>query len=436
ADGMAVGTQVLGLGTVLAYYVGFAPPRVLRRAWQEPAIRAMLAEATEMVQLPDLHAIADRISERAVAATGGEGAAVGLWNEAEGVLTIRLAGGEESRMGPGEFIAGRAFAAQQAIFSSNPARDAPEHADMYRRSGIQAVAAAPITADDRRLGVLVVYAARPPVFSDDVLSLITILAEQAALVLRSHELLREAAQVRALAEVTRMKDDFLSVVAHDVRTPLTTILINAELLEQAIAGAGDARNARRAVSLRAEALRLKQLVEDYLDVVRAERGREPRLEDCDLAALVRTTIDAMGAGHQRVVLEAQGPVHGRFDPARIHQLVENLVANAMKYSGTGDPVEVRVWNDDGRASLSVADRGIGIPETDLPFLFERFHRGSNTDDRRYGGLGLGLYICRQIAEEHGGSITVSSRIGEGTTFVVAFSPMPAAAAAAEVRADA
>jgi signal transduction histidine kinase len=243
-----------------------------------------------------------------------------------------------------------------------------------------------------------------------------VISEQAAVVFRSHRLLQESASVRALAEVTRLKDDFLSVVAHDVRTPLTTILINAELLDQAMRG--DGRNAKRASALRTEALRLKQLVEDYLDVVRAEHGREVRREPHDLGELTREALDGIGDAAGRVNLSVEGPVRGDFDASRIQQLVQNLVSNALKYSERSDPVEVRVWAEEGKANLSVTDVGIGIPEADLSRLFERFHRGSNTDDRRFGGMGLGLYICRLIAEEHDGSISVSSRPDVGTTFVV------------------
>jgi signal transduction histidine kinase len=243
-----------------------------------------------------------------------------------------------------------------------------------------------------------------------------LIAEQAALVLRSHQLLREAAQVRAMAEMTRLKDDFLSVVAHDVRTPLTTILLNAELLEQTMDGGSP--NARRAGSLRTEALRLKQLVEDYLDVVRADEARAARREPADLVALVREAIDGMGEDVGRVSVGGDASVGGGYDGPRIHQLTQNLVSNALKYSEPGDPVEVTVRADGADAIIDVTDHGIGIPDDDQAMLFERFHRGQNTDDRRYGGLGLGLYICKQIAEEHGGSVSVTSRLGEGSTFSV------------------
>lgn len=421
SESIGLANQVVSLGLVTAYFVGFAPPAFLRRSWQEPTLRALLAEATQLVQLPDARAIGRRIEERAVAVTGGDGARVGLWDEASEVLVVEGPDGVR-HIPPGDFIAGRSFASQSPIYTARAERDAPEHADEYRATGIHAIAAAPITSGEHRLGVLVVYAARPPLFTDDVVALLELIAEQAALVLRSHQLLREAAQVRAMAEVTRLKDDFLSVVAHDVRTPLTTILLNAELLEQAMADGGP--NARRASSLRTEALRLKQLVEDYLDVVRADEARAARREPGDLVAIVRDAVAGMGQDVGPVSLDGDAVVDGSWDAGRIHQLVQNLVGNARKYSEADAPITVTVRADgadgaDGAgAILEVADRGIGIPEEDLERLFERFHRGQNTDDRRYGGLGLGLYICRQIAEEHGGSIAVASRIGEGSRFTV------------------
>jgi signal transduction histidine kinase len=410
---IGVVNQVLSLVLVLAYFVGFAPPAFLRRSWQEPTLRALLAEATQLVQLPDPRSIARRIEERAVAVTGADGARVGIWDEQAGVLIFDGPDGER-RIPPGDFIAGRSFQAQAPMFSSRAERDAPEHAAEYKATGIQAIAASPISSGDHRLGALVVYAARPPLFTDDVLALVGLIAEQAALVLRSHQLLREAAQVRAMAEMTRLKDDFLSVVAHDVRTPLTTILLNAELLERTMDGSST--NARRAGSLRTEALRLKQLVEDYLDVVRADEARDARREPADLVALVREAIDGMSENVGRVSVSGDPTVDGAYDGPRIHQLVQNLVSNAMKYSDPEAPVEVVVRADGADAIIAVTDHGIGIPDGDQAMLFERFHRGQNTDDRRYGGLGLGLYICKQIAEEHGGSIDVASRLGDGSTF--------------------
>jgi signal transduction histidine kinase len=420
---IGLASQVLGLAAVTAYFVGFAPPSILQRGWQEPAIRSALASAPDLVRLADPHDIGAEIAAAAREATGAQGSAVGLWDEAAGVLQFRQPDGELRTMASGEAISGRAFAKQRAIATGHAERDAPERADEYRRSGIRAIVSAPISSGDRRLGVLTVYALRPPIFTDDAVAVVRMLAEQAALVLRSQELLRENAQVRALAEMTRLKDDFLSVVAHDVRTPLTTILINSELLENALGK--DGRDGRRAAALHAEAQRLKALVDDYLDIVSAEAGREARLSPGDLVQIARDALEGMPDHAARVEVSGAPSVRGTFDPPRIRQLVQNLVGNAVKYSTPADPVELRIWHEDGLAQLTVTDHGIGIPDEDLPLLFERFHRGSNTDDRRYRGLGLGLYICRQVAEEHGGTIAVSSKVGEGTTFHVTLPLVPA-----------
>ncbi|HEX6655902.1 MAG TPA: GAF domain-containing sensor histidine kinase, partial [Candidatus Limnocylindria bacterium] len=416
--------QVLSLTAVVAYFVGFAPPAILQRGWQEPAIRSALTRAADLVALSDPHDIGQEYAKAAMAATGAQGGRVGLWDDATGMLQFREELGELQPMAPGEAISGRAFLWQKPVSTHHAERDAPERADDYRKAGIRAIVSAPITTGDRRLGVLTVYAVRPPVFTDDVVAVVRLLAEQAALVLRSHELLREAAQVRAMAEATRMKDDFLSVVAHDVRTPLTTILINAELLQSAFPD--NDRNARRAASLHGEALRLKQLVEDYLDVVREEHGAdrsETRREQRDLVALARETLDRMDETAGRVDLVEAGRILTLLDPGRVAQLVQNLVGNALKYSAPDQRIELYVGQEEGHAIIRVTDHGIGIPDGDIPFLFERFHRGSNADDRRYRGLGLGLYICRQVAEEHGGGMRVESNVGEGATFTARLGPI-------------
>ena len=111
----------------------------------------------------------------------------------------------------------------------------------------------------------------------------------------------------------------------------------------------------------------------------------------------------------------------------MRQLIDNLVENALKYSPADSEVLVRAWRDGDAAHITVTDRGIGIPAADLPNLFDRFHRGSNVDDRRFQGLGLGLYICRAIVEEHGGQLSAESELGKGSTFHVVLPALPVAA---------
>ena len=117
-------------------------------------------------------------------------------------------------------------------------------------------------------------------------------------------------------------------------------------------------------------------------------------------------------------MAAENPVVGTYDPQRIAQVLENLVENAVKYSPEATEVRIGVGQRDAQATLDVSDDGIGIPAEDLPRVFDRFYRAANVDDRRFAGMGLGLFICRGIVEQHGGRIWVESTVGAGSTFHV------------------
>ncbi len=415
-DSLPIISQLVALAMVLSYFIGFAPPSLLRRAWQEPAIRGLLSETPDLLRLPDPWEISERVAERAVSITGADGAVVSLWDPNRNrLVSFEYPTGDRITFPSGEYIAGRAFERQATVSSDRPDRDAPEHAQTYLDRGIRAIAATPISSGDQRLGVLTVFAARPPVFTEDVLSVLTAVAEQAALVLHARDLIAHSAGVEAFAEVTRMRDEFLAGIAHDLRTPITPILLNAELLVRSLGD--DGRQAARAASIRDEAIRLKELVDDYLTVIASEHGREVTRERQDLGVLVRQTMVGMHDAH-RVRLDAPAPVVGEWDAPRIRRLVENLLSNALKYSPPSAPVTVTVSADQAGACLTVTDQGVGIPPAEQARIFERFQRVSDPD--RYGptGIGLGLYICRQVAEEHGGSISVSSDVNQGATFTV------------------
>ncbi len=122
---------------------------------------------------------------------------------------------------------------------------------------------------------------------------------------------------------------------------------------------------------------------------------------------------------ERVELSVERDVIADLDPPRFEQVITNLVENALKYSPPHSPVRVTVWQQAGEARLSVRDEGIGVPIEDQPLVFERFHRARNVDDRRFAGMGLGLYIARGIVEQHGGKIWIDSVPGLGSTFHVA-----------------
>jgi two-component system sensor kinase FixL len=228
---------------------------------------------------------------------------------------------------------------------------------------------------------------------------------------------------KAQAEV-RERDEFLSVASHELRTPVTALQLQLQLLRRVAERSGDAVPA--AVTSRLDALerqtrRVSLLVSELLDLSRLRLGRlELRREPADLAEVARDVIapfleDEQAARGSSLRLDAPRPAVGTFDRVRMEQVLTNLVANAVKF-GQGKPIDVRVEAADGILRLSVADRGIGVAAEDRERIFGRFERA--VPAQHFAGLGLGLYIARQIVEAHGGSIRLEGAPGEGATFTV------------------
>ena len=214
----------------------------------------------------------------------------------------------------------------------------------------------------------------------------------------------------------RLRDDFLSLTSHELRTPLTSLQLTIQALQRTQISparpAGDGGSGR--------GRRLSELVEELVDVAQIHLGRVTLTpSDVDLSELVRKvaasrSVDAEQAGSP-LAIQGEASVVGRWDRAHIAHVVSNLVSNALKF-GAGAPVEIAVTRRDAMARLSVRDHGIGIPGGRLPFVFDLFERAVSASN--YGGLGLGLYVVRALAEAHGGSASVDSDVGSGSTFTI------------------
>jgi signal transduction histidine kinase len=211
------------------------------------------------------------------------------------------------------------------------------------------------------------------------------------------------------------------VASHELKTPLTPLRLNLQLIQREISRLprGERLSGRLAVAQR-QVERLSQLVDDMLDVARASSGRfEVHPAPIDVAALAREVASRFEADAARarcaLVIQAPSPVVAGIDASRIEQVLENLLANALRY-GAGRPVEVTVTPRSGGAHLTVQDHGIGVAPEDRERIFGLFERA--VSERRYGGLGLGLFIARQIVEAHGGTIGCESAPGEGARFEV------------------
>ena len=229
------------------------------------------------------------------------------------------------------------------------------------------------------------------------------------------------AQNEQLLEADRLKDEFVALISHDLRTPLTSIMGYLELILDDDNLTEEQRGFLSVADRNAD--RLLRLVNDLLFVARFEAGQlELHPTDLDLAAVVRQSVEEAEpratAGGIQLTCDAGAVSAVQADKGRMFQLVDNLVSNAIKFTPAGGDVRVSVTPVNGVVRLEVADTGIGIEPQEQQRLFERFFRASTASEHQIPGTGLGLYITRAIVEAHGGSIAVRSDLGEGTSFSV------------------
>jgi len=223
----------------------------------------------------------------------------------------------------------------------------------------------------------------------------------------------------------KVRDDFISVASHELKTPLSSLtmqvqLLNKYIVEGKLAQIEPSRLVKLAEISNRELKRFSSLINDLLDVSRISAGKLSfKPEEINLAELIREVVERLkidlGEIECTLELDQISGVVGKWDRLRLDQVLSNLICNAIKY-GEGKPITVSAHKEQEYVIISVVDHGIGIPEGHLKRVFQRFERAENT--HRFQGLGLGLFISQQIAESHGGRITVSSVVGEGSTFTL------------------
>jgi len=234
------------------------------------------------------------------------------------------------------------------------------------------------------------------------------------------EAVNERARASEAQRMVQVRDEFISVAGHELRTPLTALQLKLQGLEQAVTKSGAGKIAERVQGALRQVDRLNGLVERLLDVSRIVAGSlAMKLEDADFTALVRQVVEDLREpalqGGCELRLHAHDKIIARCDKTRMEQVVVNLVSNAIKY-GERKPIDIRLETTDSSVLLVVTDHGIGIALEDIDRIFGRFERAVPV--RHYGGLGLGLYVTRNIVEAHGGTIKVTSRAGQGSTFMI------------------
>nr|MDQ2996721.1 PAS domain S-box protein [Chloroflexota bacterium] len=298
------------------------------------------------------------------------------------------------------------------------ARD-DQHLQTLRTLAFRSYMCLPMVARDHTLGTITLattdsgrrYGPAELAFGED-------LASRAAIALDNARLYRDAqAAVRA-------RDQFLSIASHELKTPLTSLMGYVDLMQRRAARAGDqAERDQRAMRVVGEqAARLNKLVGALLDLSRIETGQlsiERGL--VDLSALAHRLVEETQPTTDRHTITFDGdgqPIMLLGDELRLEQVLQNLIQNAIKYSPVGGTVAVHVGREDHTAYIRVSDQGIGIPAAALPQLFRRFYRAPNVDSQHISGMGIGLYVVKEIVELHGGTVEVVSQEHQGSTFTI------------------
>ncbi len=303
-------------------------------------------------------------------------------------------------------------------------RDA-EHVRLMRAVGFRSMLCVPLLVGQRVLGAILFVGERAGRFGPDELRLAEELARRVALALENARLYAEAQAAVAA------RDQFLSVASHELKTPLTTLMGYISMVRKHLSAnpAVSPRDLRALLVIEGQAARLHTLILSLLDLSRMQGGQLTiRPAPLDLVALARQVAEELEPTLElhTICLELPAePLMIKGDALRLEQVLQNLLQNAVKYSPAGGPIVVRASVRESEARLTVEDHGIGIPAAALPRLFSRFYRAPNAEERRIGGMGVGLYVVREIVELHGGSVEVKSVEGEGSSFTICFPYDPA-----------
>jgi len=224
-----------------------------------------------------------------------------------------------------------------------------------------------------------------------------------------------------LKELERLKTDFVHTVSHDLRSPLTSVLGYAELVART--GPLNEHQTEFISRLQASVKQITTLVNDLLDIGRMEAGFDTRRETVHLETILARTLDMVNgqlrSRNLRINVEKDASLPAlKANPLRLSQMLDNLIGNAVKYSGENGAIDIKIHAEDGLVIFSIKDSGPGILPADMPHIFEKFYRGANIPDG-VSGSGLGLAIVKSIVDNHQGRIWVESTLGQGTTcFVV------------------
>lgn len=400
-------------------------------------VNKQLAEVSTLYMLSeqlssslDTHTVLDLVTNILIRVLNCRGCVLFLLDENREWLEIQVSSGikpewQQTRLRLGEGIAGRVALTGQPIYIPDTHRD-PDF--IVFDPAVRSLLVVPLMHKGQVIGTLNVDDDEPDAFTPDTVRILSIAGAQAAVAIenaRLFEALRERAERlarahRELQESDRLRTEFVQNISHELRTPLTFIRGYVELLLDGTLGRLTQQQ-RESLQIVAErTARVTQLVNDILTLQQVNRG------DLHLAQVMLQQIAHAEVRSAKAMAQQEGltlvedyapdlkPALG--DQERLGQVFGNLIGNAIKFTPDGGTIMVRLTNDGELVRAEVIDEGIGIAQDNLTRIFERFYQVDGSSKRRFRGTGLGLAIVKEIIDAHGGTITVSSEIGTGSTF--------------------
>ena len=396
-------------------------------------LQAVTDTALAHLALDDmLKAIVDRVAEQLEVDT----AVILIATEDGSTLVARAAHGLEEEVERGVRIpVGQGFAGKVASEGRPILLDDVTRANVLnpilREKGVRSLVGVPLRTRDRLVGILHVGAFEPHRFTANDVEIVSLVADRIAVAVENAELFEAARRAEHIAAefetAVRMRDEFLSVAAHELKTPLTAAKTAAQLLTRTFRETRLTATQKRALeTVERQIGKLSRLASQLLDTVRLESGRlDIEREELDVVDVVRGAAEQAQATSDQHTFTIDAPSELRIngDALRLEQVLTNLFDNAVKFSPEGGPIEVGVKRMVTTAVITVRDHGIGVNREDRPKLFEQFYQAHPNRS----GLGLGLYISRHIVERHGGTMYAEQPEGRGTRFVISLplATMPA-----------
>jgi signal transduction histidine kinase len=376
----------------------------------------------------DPHEVFDMILRSAVQLFGGQGSAsLYTWDEEASVLRLAenfdTAGRmpDDAVLQPGEGVVGRVFVTREPLVVADY-QTWEGRTSVGQETGLRACLAVPLLRSGRALGALGIRSYEPTVvYTEDDGRMLGLFADQAAAALTTVEAFgRQRQAVEQLERLNRAKSEFVSIVSHEFRTPLTGIQGFSEMMRDEDLSLEEMRE--YAGDINKDSQRLNRMIDEMLDLDRMESGRMTiHPERMDLNAVLDEAVNRVrpNAPNHTLSLDLQSDLPSiHADRDRLTQVASNLLSNAVKYSPTGGRISVKSRAEGDRIRIEVRDEGLGIPPEALETIFERYSRVDSQATKDIPGTGLGLPIVRQIVQLHGGKVWAESELGRGSVFHV------------------